>query len=363
MCKVFVMTNMNKVDNLETAINTIAELITEQESDGFGYAISSPEGIFGERTNQTEGFKTSFSRIIPEVPFIKPLSYNRFGNWSEVANSGIFHGRTSTNHKTLINTHPIVKNGWTLIHNGVVSNHGPKYEMITSNDTEHLVHYISTLGVKGIEQYLSGYYAVAAYDPIGQLHVIKDNVANLFFARLPELDSFVFGTTKELIEDVCLELGWECSIVCEVKDNVHLTYNDNTLVSSSYIKPMGFGQAESKHASKSLGREIYGQGSKPSKKKMKFKNYDQGNSRDDLDNILYSEDEQMFLDEVNNCADLSYTFFDYHKEPMTYDEFMKLEDNEKFYCTVVRSDGTIVDCNDYDSERLWDGWQINRGAV
>ena len=361
MCKVFIMTNMNKVEDLPVTINTIAEFITETERDGFGYAISSPEGIFGERTTETKDFRTNFQKLIPEVPFIKPIGYNRFGNWSEVANAGIFHGRTSTNHKTLINTHPIMKNDWTLIHNGVVTNHGPKYQMMTSNDTEHLVHYISTLGVKGIEQYLSGYYAIAAFDPIKQLHIMRDDMATLFFAKLPDLDSFVFATTKDLIMDVCEELQWEYSVICEVKDNTYLIYADNTLVHSQSIKPKGFGYTESKHASKSLGREIEGTGK--SKKKMKFRKLDE-NSTDILNDTLYTEDEQMFLDEVNNCADSSYTFLDYHKEQMSYEEFMSLEDNEKLYCTVIRSDGTIVDCSDYDSERLWDGWQVGeRGAV
>lgn len=86
------------------------------------------------------------------------------------------------------------------------------------------------------------------------------------------------------------------------------------------------------------------------KPKLNFTTYTSDEFRE-----LYTEDEIMFLDEVNNCADHSYKFFDYHDNELSFEEFDVLDDNEKLYCTVVRSDGTIVDSQDHQSERLWEG--------
>lgn len=369
MCKVFIMTNMRQVEDVDSTINTIADLITREERDGFGYTIQGEEGLFGERTTETWGFETCFERELLDLPFLKPVNYNRFGTKTLPNGAGIFHGRTSTNHKNLLNTHPINKDGWSLIHNGVVTNIGPKYKMQTTNDTEHVLHYLSTQGIQGLEQNLTGYYAVAAFDPKNNLHIIKDSTANLFFAKLPQLDTFVFATTKRLIKDVCKEMEWEHSIIAEVKNNTYLIYNqDAELTHSSSFKPMGWGVKESKHASKSLGFDIGNEGLKDVKEsseddegyetldlndekpKLNFTTYTSDEFRE-----LYTEDEIMFLDEVNNCADHSYKFFDYHDNELSFEEFDVLDDNEKLYCTVVRSDGTIVDSQDHQSERLWEG--------
>lgn len=347
MCKIFVMTNMRQVEDLETTIDVISSAITGTEKDGFGYTIQGSEGLYGERTTEPRGFKTSFEREIIELPFLKPLNYNRFGVKTEPDGAGIFHGRTSTNKRNIENTHPINKDGWSLIHNGVVNNLGPKYKMQTTNDTEHVLHYLSTQGIKAVEKNLSGYYAIAAFDPKNQLHIFRDNIAPLHFAKIEELDTFVFATTKELISEVCGEMGWDHSIISEVKDNVYLIYNQEAeLVHSSYIKPMGWTANESKHASKSLGFNITDDGIQE----------ENGPSRSEL----YSDDEILFLDEVNNCADHSYKFFDYHEIELSFEEFDALDDNEKLYCTVVRSDGTVVNSQDYQAETIYQGY---RGAV
>lgn len=67
----------------------------------------------------------------------------------------------------------------------------------------------------------------------------------------------------------------------------------------------------------------------------------------------YSEDEIQFLQETTFHADTSYTFMDYKGNEMSLKEFQDLSDDEKLYCTVVRSDGTIVDQLSYESERLY----------
>jgi hypothetical protein len=54
-------------------------------------------------------------------------------------------------------------------------------------------------------------------------------------------------------------------------------------------------------------------------------------------------------------ADASYTFKDYHGNELSYYEFIQLEDDVKVLCTVVRPDGIVVDPFDYYSEMLYQG--------
>ena len=185
----------SKVKQQNKLINTAAKLLSEYEKHGFGYVAQGERGVFGERSLSPSTFKTSFDVSDFEAPFVENKS-NTFGVKTKFSGSVLFHGRTSTNDISLINTHPINKRGWSLIHNGVVSNHGPKYEMTTTNDTEHLVEYLSTVGVSGIEQHLSGYYAIAAIAPDGITHILRDDTATLFVARVDSIDSYIIATTE-----------------------------------------------------------------------------------------------------------------------------------------------------------------------
>lgn len=184
MCKVMAFSNFSKFKSMENAVNNALVQVTHEETDGYGYAIQTKSGVFGERGLNTENCQFNMNKTDLNLPFIQKNT-ERFGQLDKVIGAAIFHGRTSTNQVNLINTHPINKNGWSLIHNGVVTNHGPKYKMVTSNDTEHLVHYLSEKGIHELAKNLTGYYAVCAIDPKGQLHV---------FGTLLRL--FLWGTLK-----------------------------------------------------------------------------------------------------------------------------------------------------------------------
>ncbi len=342
MCKVFTLTNTSKIKNIDKAVNTILSKLSDYERDGLGYTISGESGIYGERSVHVLEFNTSFKAPIHSMPFTTSV-YNRFGLKSKPVGAGMFHGRTSTNHKNLLNTHPINKHGWSLIHNGVVTNHGPEHQMNTTNDTEHLVEYMGTKGIQSIEKHISGYYAFTALDPMGQLHVVKDSIANLYFARISTIDSFVFATTKALIKDICTEMKWKHSIIETMNDNQHLIFKGNDLVSMNSISPRGATMNETQYAEKSLGRKI---------------DQTEGWSGPSFDLAKYSDDADslnLFLQEVETQADRSYMFLDYQGNKMTLEEFQDLEQEEKIYCTVVRPDGTIVDPDDYHTDKLYQG--------
>lgn len=332
MCKMISLTNVSKVKNLNKLTKAACDLVSESEVDGFGYAIQGKDGIFGERTTSPENFEPSFDKPILSVDFVKH-GYNRFGKESTGKGGAIFHGRTSTNSKTLLNTHPIVKHGWTLIHNGVVSNHGTGYEMLTSNDTEHIVENMATIGISGVEANLTGYYAFCAFNPKNEMHIVRDSIAGLFAGYVASIDSFIFATSERHILAICKAMKWTSSVVESVEENRHLIFNNGKLVSSQTIKPRGRTSYENKYASLSLGREISEDVEPWSTEKQ-------------------DEDEIMFLEEMSKHADDSYTIEDYRGDKITISQFKDLSDEEKLYCYVIRPDGTVCDQNDYATEKL-----------
>jgi hypothetical protein len=239
MCKVMIMTNFPNAKGLESMIECTHAHITAHDNDGFGWAALGTKGVFGERSIEpTYRYRLGKLAHSVDLPIIKEGLYESFGAKSKIVGPLMFHGRTSTNTVNLLNTHPINVNGWSLIHNGVVTNNGPKYNMMTTNDTEHLVHYMSNDGIKAIEKYISGYYAFGAIDPNGLLHIVKDDIAPLYVAKVIGFDSYVFSTTIDLIEETFEQVKVKVGPIDIMKDNQHLIFNGNELVSASSIKPM-----------------------------------------------------------------------------------------------------------------------------
>lgn len=333
MCKILVLTNTEKLKNQTDVIESIAGHLQKDHTDGFGYAIQGENGVYGERTI-ADAFSSrleSKSKLEVTLPIIVP-EYNKIGAMpSKPIGGALFHGRTSTNDHGLPNTHPIQKHGWTLIHNGVVNNHGPTYEQVTTNDTEHLIEYLGTVGMQGIEQNITGYYAIGALDNVGNLHVIKDSTAQLCVAHNETLACLVFGTTEKLIKDVAKSCKWTIGPVEKVRDDIHMIFDKSgVLISVNEINPRGFGREESRLADRSLGFKVY--------------------ATDD-----FSKEDLEYYNEWKNetdFVDAGYTFRDWNGRPMDYKEFMACDEVTKLDCTVIRPDGTIVDAEDYFAERL-----------
>jgi predicted glutamine amidotransferase len=336
MCKILVLTNMSKIKKSKKTIDCIAHHLQQSERDGFGYTIQGKHGLYGERTTK-KSFLTSFDMPLVDLPFLK-ARYNRFGKYSAPIGAGIFHGRTSTNDKTLLNTHPIQKHDWTLIHNGVVSNHGDKYEMVTTNDTEHLVHYLATKSFDELTTNLSGYYAVAAFDPAGGLHVFRDNRAMLYWARIESIDSDIIATTETLIEDVCKDMGWKHSVIAEFNENTYVVMKSGEYVDVRTFQPRGATAIETAYSEKSLGRAWSHE---------EYNVVDASMSK-------YSSGELNFFEEVA-YMDRGYTVLDYRENPISIDEFHAMDEDEQLSCIVIRPDGTVIDVENPDSERLYSG--------
>lgn len=345
MCKILTLSNASKVKNQDKLIKVAAELLSDYERDGFGYVAQGEKGFFGERTLSPSKFKTAFGLSNFDAPFVTSQS-NTFGQKTKITGAALFHGRTSTNDKTLRNTHPINKRGWSLIHNGVVTNHGPDYKMDTTNDTEHLLEYISTVGVSGIEQHLTGYYAICALDPNGTLHILRDSTATLYVAKVDSIDSFIFATNEDLIEDLCEALKWKHSVIKVFRDNSYITLKGTDILSFQEIKPRGRTYFEDQYSSKSLGWSLTDSTVKTSAAPSIVRS----NSEDPLSGLYEcTTDEDCFLYEVNNIADETYKFLTFNNVEITYADFMDLTDKEKLDYQVFRPDGTEVNPYQYEN--------------
>lgn len=239
MCKILILTESKNIKKLSSVINHVAIEITKSDDDGFGWSAMKKDGtIMGERSIED---KPRFSLNKPRlnVPYIKK-NYEKIGEYGKPSGPAIFHGRTSTNQLGLINTHPIERDGMYLVHNGVVENEGSDYKMKTNNDTEHLVHYLTTKGIEGIEKNLSGYFAFGAIDSkSGRLHVSKCDTASLYTTYIETIDSHVFATTRALIEDLCKKFEWLYMPIEAVQDFSYLVFERNNCLENRTITFQG----------------------------------------------------------------------------------------------------------------------------
>lgn len=346
MCKVLIVTNAKGL-KIKQASRSIARIMesTGYQKDGFGYAVKGKNGVYGERGLKPSEFKSRMGLEIPDIHWNKKVQ-NTFGEHSNTDGAAIFHGRTSTNEVSLLNTHPIVKHGWTLIHNGVVTDHGPKYDMLTSNDSEHVLERLATGGIKAVTEHLTGYYAVAAFDPDGNLHVFKDSTAQLYSGYVKKLNSFVFGTSLSILEEFEKTLKLGRSIFEPVRDNVYMVFNQKgEQIHFEEISPRGFERSESKWAQSSLGYEL---DEKSFSESGRWRDEPLGSY-----DIKELDADELFWHHVD-IADASYTFFDAYGNGITFDQFDKLDDDQKVYCTIVTGDGTKIMHPD-ESDNFSDG--------
>ena len=326
MCKILLITNTQKIKGTKKLINAAIDLL-KTERDGFGYHIQGLAGDYIERTNKIDGFKCSIDRDNKIKPF-EVESYSRQGSFSKSKGVAMFHGRISTNDKSIVNVHPIQKNGWSIVHNGVVTNHGEKYLKNTQNDSEDIAHYLSTTGIKGIESNLSGYYAVGALDPDGKLHVIKDSTASLYSCEVSEWSAQVFATTARIIEDLCAAFGVTPGVIREVQDNTYLIYDKGELVSHSTISPRGYSSYESRFSGLSLGRDL-------EQVSPLTVNVESGQSWNDSP-LDYDID--SYLEDIDKNWK-EYQFYDRKDSPINYHDFQKMSIEDKLLCSVFDYSG------------------------
>lgn len=256
MCKIATFTNGKKLTLLQ--IEEIGNILLKTEQDGFGYAALGESGVFVEKT-VSKTFKSRFLRssLGPLQSIVEPVSTYTIGQYAPIIGPVILHGRTSTNQLGIGNCHPIVKNNYYLIHNGVVTDHGPKYKTKTTTDSEHvLTRFIE--GIESVEKNLTGYYAFSCIGPDGRLYVTRDSIADLFIAWIDSHDTFLIGTTETLIKQICQVINAPSPVISKIKDDTYIVFQGNEMQFTRSIKSRGFERRHAELAEKSLGRSLDG---------------------------------------------------------------------------------------------------------
>jgi hypothetical protein len=366
MCLVLAITNMKKI-KLNQCLNDIGNTLLASEKDGFGYAIQGRDGVFGEKTINNR-FRTRLNRInFVSLPIVK-TKYVSFGKPTELTGPGIFHGRTATNVISLVDTHPMQLEGWHLIHNGVVDDLGPKYDNQTSNDSEDVLRrLLDGVGkpnpMEEIERCLMGYYAFAAIDPEGRLHICRDDIAPLHIAYSAKLETFIIGTTESLVIKASKILDAKIGPIDEIESETYCIFNGNELIHCQDFKALGYTMHQAALSNKSLGRELPpGTVSMPTARDemtetseadwqgsiMEFINSEK---HPDRRSTISETDYYKFKQEIDSM-DASYQVYAPDDRPISLMDFKKMDYVAQEQCTIIRADGTIVDPECYGTPRL-----------
>lgn len=249
MCKIFAMTSVEHVKLTADFLGIVRDAVCKTaDKDGFGYAVSTKDGqLWGERTISP----LQFDALKPQkkltktlaLPIVEGMYSNAFGPVGADENAAFLaHGRMSTNTVSIENTHPFVSENAALIHNGVVQDAGDVVtkSLKTNCDSEILLRLWDFGGIDAIEDNASGYYAIALLDKHGQLHIVRDDRANLFVAWSETAQSFIIATTTEIIEDVAKRMHWELDAPQFIRDNTYAIFQGNDVIFHQEIIPLGY---------------------------------------------------------------------------------------------------------------------------
>lgn len=258
MCKVLLIAGI-KPETSENAwkfVEAMSRPMSAHNRDGLGYSAITADGkIFGERwLNNNEAFvdveeikksregldEELFTELGDAVEGPKKTftvgEYNSFGDVKrEQAVAITLHTRMATSAKGMVNTHPFVKDGVSLIHNGIIKN--PEdigLEMSTCDSEAILQTYLQEnvaadpANFQACADKLVGYYACGVLGNTGigpTLDFFKGNHASLFSAKVKELDAFVISTNDDDIRNVCRELGYTMGEVYRIMEGRFIRLN------------------------------------------------------------------------------------------------------------------------------------------
>lgn len=261
MCKIFTMTNMQKVNFSKQFVETVRDEVCRlSDKDGFGFAALDEQGsIGGERTIRPFNHVplASQKNKTKMLPIVLEKS-NIFGHFDRnKVKAFIAHGRLSTNDKTLSNTHPFADDTMALIHNGIVTDEYYQLkDLKTTCDTEIAYRFFKEGGIKKVERSVSGYYALSILTNDGKLHIARDDRAMLYIAYSRTVDSYLIATTTDIIKNIAKKMKWHIEDCEEILDNIYAVFDRNEIVQKSNISPIkksSYGNGFAGKANKALG--------------------------------------------------------------------------------------------------------------
>ncbi len=229
------------------------EYLTKADNDSFGYAACSAKGVqygerwldpkksFDERPAPVERTQEQLDIIqmfqgaiyVPALPVV----YNHFGKRAEESMSAItLHGRMATCGKGIQNAHPFVKDGVSLIHNGVIYNAAQLGYINSTCDSESILKlYLeeevskNPANIQAVVNKLHGYYACMVFgkdkEGVPYLDIFKEERANLCVTWVDEV-GWVYCTNFDIVnntaQDLALQIQYSYDIVegCLIRINV-----------------------------------------------------------------------------------------------------------------------------------------------
>ena len=298
MCKVFGVTGINEQNrnSIIQIMKDITPAMTIMEDDGLGYAAINKEGkVFGEKwVNPKDAFKKSFQKKIQPASALvsnldkqileqfhdvvdyaentieapSPSVYDRFGDGNmKEAVAFILHSRWSTGGNDSVNiqnTHPFVKNGTAMIHNGIVYNEDEFKKETSTCDSEILLNQYEKYNVnmdsrsmseayKDVDAYFACLFLTQTITEKEEMVPILDvfqNGASLKIIHVHHLNATFFVTNAPDLLNICKKRGWSTSRAFSVSENVLIRINAITGevlekqdfdydVSYKWQKPMG----------------------------------------------------------------------------------------------------------------------------
>ena len=139
-----VITNI-KDSTRDKALDFIKEMapkLSVNNNDGLGYAALDDSGnLFAERWfKNSNAFKKPVSSPFKNLVSFDNIEYNSEGNVNlDKVTAMTLHTRMATCEKNLKNTHPFIKDGTSVIHNGVIRNPEVYKPMMSTCDSESLL--------------------------------------------------------------------------------------------------------------------------------------------------------------------------------------------------------------------------------
>lgn len=229
---------------------TSTEFMTANDSHGLGYAAAAPDGLWGERwldpKNDGWKYRKTWSIKDQEIgekfkgSLLAQARYNEFGLAHPASTHAVlYHARMATCDRTIQNTHPFVRDGVALIHNGVIRN-SDRLENITSTcDSETILNeYVrfdvmnNPNDIQKVVDKLEGYYCCGLLfkdkDGNEYMDIFRSNGAQLYAYWIKELDAIVFCTSDSIVRDTCKKMNFSYSSTFRFKEDTLVRINAKT---------------------------------------------------------------------------------------------------------------------------------------
>lgn len=238
MCRLLGFSVESKIEEkrLQDIIYTSRELLKDQK-DGFGYALSGGDiqGIASLRLTTGTMLGYQFEPA-GEWENLVNVPYEKRGEVLPCT-AGLFHGRTSTNHVKIQNSHPFVSERLALAHNGIVEYDGKKRRKAGTCDSEDLFNTFTVgKGWRELSRNYSGYAAILMVKANGEIIIYRDSTPQLYMCKVG--GGIVVGTSMLDVTTLAKKFCPNPSAPWHVLPDIAFTCINGHKAKQERVKPM-----------------------------------------------------------------------------------------------------------------------------